>query len=82
MMYAVADQLDDMSADLWSRDLPEWEIWACARAVELHYSDRGSAYILERLASMVIARDETGLATWSRIDRAYNQLIKEQPISS
>ncbi|WP_066807087.1 DUF6961 family protein [Sphingomonas asaccharolytica] len=54
--------------------LPEWELWACALAIERQYGDDAPRHIAERISALAIAGDEAGVETWKAIANRYDQL--------
>lgn len=57
-----------------SKTLPDWEIWACAHALERSHGERARAHIAERIGELVLRGDMAGVATWKRIAAAFDVL--------
>lgn len=55
-------------------NLQEWEIWACARAIEVNYWEDGPKHIAERIGQLALSGDNAGVTTWKRIASAYDAL--------
>lgn len=54
--------------------LPEWELWACALAIERQYGDDAPQHIAERIGALAMAGDEAGVETWKAIAARYDRL--------
>lgn len=57
--------------------LPDWEIWACAHALERMHGERAPAHIAERIGELVLRGDMAGIATWKRIAAAFDALASK-----
>lgn len=57
-----------------SKALPDWEIWACAHALEHSDGERAAAHIAERIGELVLCGDLVGVTTWKRIAAAFDAL--------
>lgn len=58
--------------------LLEWELWACALAIERQYGDDAPRHIGERITKLALAGDEAGVETWDAIASRYDQLSPER----
>lgn len=54
--------------------LPDWELWACALAIERQYGDDAPRHIADRITTLALAGDEAGVAAWKAIAARYDRL--------
>jgi len=57
--------------------LPDWELWACALAIERQYGDEAPFYIAERIETLRLAGDNEGVEAWKAIADRFDKLTRE-----
>lgn len=77
MSGLISRQEQSIAGEDGATELPEWEIWACAQAVERQYGEDGPRHIAERIGELALAGDVAGIATWKRIAAAFDAVRNE-----